>query len=786
MDSVVTRGGPKQAVARHWEVRGTVQGVGFRPFVHRLATSLELSGSVRNDGGTVVIDAAGDPDDLAEFLLRLRRDAPPLAVVAEVVEGAPPLRLSAPQEGFTILPSAVAAPAFAEIPPDAAICDACLRELSTPEDRRHRYPFINCTDCGPRATIIDDLPYDRPSTSMAGFPLCPDCAAEYREPSNRRFHAEPVACPVCGPELSWCSSPSAPDETEAVGEAALGFALARLRSGGIVAVKGLGGYQLVCGAGDEDAVRRLREGKQRPHKPFAVMAADMMDIRSIACVTSAEERLLRSTARPIVLLRPWPGRHPHIAEGVAPVAPRIGLFLPTTPLHHLLLRGVGRPLVVTSGNISDAPILIDDDEALARLSPICDGVLRHDRPIRARYDDSVARTVRGRPSLIRRARGYAPSALDLPVPANRPILAVGAQLKHTFTLAAGRHAVVGPHTGDLSDAEALAVFEDSVVRMERIHRVRPELVVHDRHPDYLSTQYAQTWPREQRMAIQHHHAHIASCAAEHGVTEPVLGVAYDGLCLGDDGTLWGGEVLLADLISYRRVARFGRAPLPGGAAAVRKPLRMALGYLFAGEDLGGRRPSRHLLSEFCSRLDERERSIGTVVRLARTGVNSPIASSAGRLFDAASALLGLCDEAFYEGQAAVALEAVLDGPSDPLPWRIVPVEGLWVLDTLDLLTGLMDDAEAGRPLADLAGAFHAAVATATVELVRRCAADTGVRTVCLSGGVWQNQWLSEEVQSRLEEAGFRTLGNELVPPNDGGISFGQAAIAAARIADGEA
>ncbi|NUR62656.1 MAG: carbamoyltransferase HypF [Catenulispora sp.] len=785
MTSDVDAARPRVA-ARHWEVRGTVQGVGFRPFTHRLATELGLSGSVRNVDGAVEIDAAGNPADLDRFRTRLAAEAPPLAFITSITER----ELSSPgpledDPAFVILSSAKEHRAdFAEIPPDAAICDACLAELFDPADRRHRYPFINCTDCGPRATIIDDLPYDRSRTSMAGFPLCPECAAEYFDSSNRRFHAEPVACPVCGPELSWWSSPEDPDWAEAAGDAALAFAVARLETGGIVAIKGLGGYQLVCDATDQDAVARLRAGKHRPDKPFAVMARDLAAIKALTCVTSAEERLLTSAARPIVLVRPWPEGNPRLAPGIAPNAPRLGLFLPTTALHHLLLRGIDRPLVVTSGNLADAPIVIDDDAAREVLGPVCDGILAHNRPIRARYDDSVARVVADRTQLIRRARGYAPAAVDLPIPASRPLLAVGAQLKHTFTLAVGRHALVGPHTGDLSGLRTLEAFNEAAARMEYIHRVKPELAVHDLHPGYLSTQTVCDWSAGKRMAVQHHHAHIASCAAEHGITTPVLGVAYDGLGLGDDGTLWGGEVLLADLRSYRRLARFGRAPMPGGEAAVRHPLRMALGYLVSGEDLGGARPSSSQLSSFLAGLSSREPELGTVLRLASSGVRSPHISSVGRLFDAASAILGLCDHAGYEGQAAVALEAVSDGAlADPLPWRIARHDGLWVLDSVAMLTALLTSVQDQTPVPELAAAFHEALAMATAGLVRKCAADTGVRTVCLSGGVWQNQRLTTAVADALSDDGFRVLTNERVPTNDGGISYGQAAIAAARTTD---
>jgi hydrogenase maturation protein HypF len=778
-------------VVRRWEVLGTVQGVGFRPFVHRLATALDLVGSVRNDGGTVVIAAAGDPAKLDEFLIRLRGDAPPLAAVTEIVEQRADADWAVPDTGFTIEASRPGPGAadrgqaeFAEIPPDAAVCDACLTELFDPDDRRHHYPFVNCTNCGPRATIIDDLPYDRARTSMASFPLCTECAAEYHEPTNRRFHAEPVACPVCGPTLSWHAISAPTAEGEAVGASALALAVDRLDRGGIIAVKGLGGYQLVCDATDEAAVQRLRQGKRRPRKPFAVMVADLAAVRALACVTSVEERLLASVARPVVLVRPWPEGSPRLADGVAPDVPRLGLFLPTTPLHHLLLRAAGKPLIVTSGNVAGAPIVIDDSEAVERLGLVCEGLLRHDRPIRARYDDSVTRVVAGRAMVVRRARGYAPAALDLPVPAPRPLLAVGAQLKHTFTLAVGGHAVVGPHTGDLEDAETMAAFEESVSRMERIHHITPVLVAHDLHPDYLSTQVAALWPADRRIGVQHHHAHIASCAAEHGVTEPVLGVAYDGLGLGADGTLWGGEVLLADLRTAKRLARFGTAPMPGGASAVRKPPRMALGYLAGGEDLGGRRPSEARLRDFAADVGKRDQGVETVLRLARTGIASPRISSAGRFFDAAAAILGLCDDAGYEGEAAVRLEAAAQGAmGDPLPWRVVRSGGLWVLDCVTTLTALLDAVADRGSVPELAAAFHDALVAATLDLVVRCSQETGVRTVCLSGGVWQNQRLAEASIARLADAGFRVLINERVPCNDGGISYGQAAIAAARTTD---
>ncbi len=778
--------GPVTVVARHWQVRGIVQGVGFRPFVHRLATELGLSGSVRNRAGVVEIDAAGGPEALREFRTRLWAEAPPLAAITGIVEGeCAPVPAGT---GFSILASSDdhdRAPEFAEIPADAALCDACRAEVLDPADRRHRYPFTNCTDCGPRATIIDDLPYDRARTSMAGFPLCSRCRAEYLDPADRRFHAEPVACPTCGPQLTWQTVSAAPDDVEAVGAGALEIALRQLGAGGVIAVKGLGGYQLLCDATHAGAVARLRAIKRRPHKPFAVMVEDLAAVRALARVTPAEENLLSGPARPIVLLLPRPAGTRRLTPGVAPNAPRLGLFLPTTPLHLLLLRGAGRPLVVTSGNIADAPIIIDDGRALDRLGPRCDGVLAHDRPIRARFDDSVARVVHDRPTVIRRARGYAPEALDLPIPTPQPLLALGAQLKHTFTLAVGGHAVVGPHTGDLSDLSALQALDEAAERMQRIHRVRPEIVAHDLHPDYLSTKAATLWAADQRMAVQHHHAHIASCAAEHGVTGSVLGVAYDGLGLGSDGTLWGGEILLADLRTFRRLARFGTARMPGGQAAVRHPLRMALGYLAAGEDLGGRSADPAMIANALTGIAEREPQHDTILRLALSGTHAPLISSAGRLFDAAAALLGLCDHATYEGEAAVLLEAASQGVlADPLPWRIAKREDLWVLDCMTTLTALLAHRLDGATVPELAAAFHEAIALATAELVRRCAADTGVRTVCLSGGVWQNHRLTEAVIGTLTGDGYRVLINQRVPANDGGISFGQAAIAAARLAEG--
>jgi hydrogenase maturation protein HypF len=757
------------------EVRGTVQGVGFRPYVYRLATGLGLRGDVRNAGGLVVIRAGGVLPAVAAFLDRLPAEAPPAARIA---------RVTAVEVGPARLPAGarfrVAASTRAEgqraVTPDLATCAACLAELFDPGDRRHRYPFTTCSGCGPRATVIDDLPYDRARTTMARFPLCPECSREYHDPADRRFHAEPVACPECGPQLWWRAGAGPPRRREE----ALAAAVAVLAGGGLVAVKGIGGYQLICAAGDAAAVARTRAAKQRPAKPLAVMVADLPAARRLGELCAAEEHLLCLPARPIVLVRRAAAGAPATGPAAAGL-PEVGLFLPASPLHHLLLAALAGPLVVTSGNRRGEPIAAGDGEAVRALGPLVDGVLGHDRPIRSRYDDSVARVVAGRATLIRRARGYAPEALPLPVPTPEPVLAVGAQLKHTVTVATGGRAVVGPHTGDLADASTLDVFAGTVRRLCRWLAVRPRLVAHDLHPGYLSTRFAAGHPAP-GTAVQHHHAHVAAVAAEHGLAGPFLGVAYDGLGLGDDGTLWGGEVLLATYTGYRRLARFGRAPLPGGEAAVRRPARMALGYLYGAEDLGGPPPEPGLAADLLARLDPRE--VATVRQMVHRRLNSPVASSAGRLFDAVASLLGLCDQVSYEGEAAVRLEAAAAGHGAPpaLPWRLAHRDGLCVYDPAPTLRALLE-AGAGQPPGRLAAAFHTTLVEVTCALVAEAAERTGVRQVCLGGGVFANQRLTTELLGRLAGAGFEVVTGHRVPVNDGGISYGQAAVAAARLAE---
>jgi hydrogenase maturation protein HypF len=798
-----------ERVVRAIEVRGVVQGVGFRPFVWRLAAELGLDGAVINRAGQVEIEVAGTEEAVEAFAARLRSDAPPRARVEEVLVLASGRKIAA-GSGFAIEESEAVASTERLFPPDIATCDDCIRELLDPTDRRYRYPFTNCTNCGPRATIIEDLPYDRARTSMREFWLCAVCEAEYRDPGNRRFHAEPVACPDCGPQLSYRRPGDAAPAAHR--EEALQAALADLREGRIVAVKGLGGYHLACDATDPAAVARLRDRKQRWAKPFAVMVRDVEAARAQADMSAEEEALLTSPARPIVLVSRRRDGEPRradaartLCDGVVNAEPqraaalnrRVGLFLPYTPLHHLLLEGLGRPIVLTSGNLSDEPLATDDAEALERLSGIADSFLAHDREIRARYDDSVTRVVDGRESLIRRARGYAPDPLDLPIATPEPLLAMGAELKHTFALARGGRAHVAPHTGDLEDLATYRAFEGNLAHLKRLLDLEPAWVAHDLHPAYLSTQFAVSqFPENRRIGVQHHHAHVASAAAEAGLTGEFIGVAFDGLGMGDDGTFWGGEVLVATLATYRRVARFGRSAMPGGGMAVKKPYRMALGYLFSAEAFGPEGAAAdwavadwidpELTRAFLDRLDPREVEV-VRVQLA-SGLNAPVASSAGRLFDAAASLLGIRDVAEYEAQAAVELELLAgEGSVQPLPFEIVRQDGpsdgtsLLVYDPRPTLRALLEGRAVGTPVETLAARFQETVAAVTRQLCGEIRTQTGLRAVALSGGVFQNQWLATTLVRRLTRDGFEVHTNERVPANDGGISYGQAAVAAARL-----
>ncbi|MFH8410099.1 carbamoyltransferase HypF [Streptomyces sp. NPDC018019] len=774
-----------QRVRVGFRVEGIVQGVGFRPFVYAAASRLALSGLVANDPAGVHIEVEGPDEAVTRFRGLLESQAPPLAVI-ERITARPLPPAGDTTAGFTIEASraADAAPPRSPglppgppphrtlVPPDIATCDDCLRELLDPADRRHRYPFINCTNCGPRYTIIRDLPYDRARTTMAGFPMCADCAAEYADPADRRFHAQPVCCPACGPRLRLVD----PGGTPLPGEP-LTAAAGLLRDGRILAVKGLGGYHLAVAAGHEHAVRALRARKHRADKPFAVLAPDLATAADLCELGAATRSLLTGPHRPVVLAPRRRGTQ--LADAVAPGCRDLGLVLPYTPVHRLLADELAGPYVLTSGNVSDEPIAHRDADAFARLGGIADAFLTHDRPIHARADDSVIRVYAGRTVPVRRARGYAPQPLPLPVPAPRPLLACGAQLKNTFCLARDRHAFVSPHIGDLANAATLDAYTTGIGRFARVHAVEPAVIAHDLHPDYLSTQYAHDLADTtgaDLVGVQHHHAHIAACLADNAACGPVIGVAFDGLGLGTDGTLWGGEFLVADLRGFRRAGHLEPVPLPGGAAAVREPWRMAVAYLDAcaeGDDAYG--------ADLAVRHRHRDRW-DAVRRLARSGLGAPPTSSAGRLFDAVAAILSIRDTVHYEGQAAAELER----HADPA------VHGTYAVRTdggrvraADLVRAVAEEVRAGTATGAVAARFHNSVARLIFDSCRALRRSTGLTTVALSGGVFQNGFLLERTVPALERDGFHVLTHRRVPPNDGGISLGQAAVAAARDAAGE-
>jgi hydrogenase maturation protein HypF len=750
-------------------VEGTVQGVGFRPYVYRLAEEMGLNGYVLNDSEGVLLEVEAEPDTVERFLARLAGDAPPLASVERVA--AQPIEATG-EHGFVIRESPRAGEARAAVTPDSATCDDCLSELFDRDDRRFRYPFINCTNCGPRFTIVRGVPYDRPYTTMAGFRMCAACRAEYEDPADRRFHAQPNACPECGPSLRLLGG-----DTHAPRDP-LAEAVGALRAGAIVAVKGIGGFHLACRAEDEAAVAALRARKHREDKPFALMAPSLASARDLVVVTPEDEALLVSRERPIVLMPRRSGAA--VATAVAPRSPELGVMLPYSPLHHLLLADVGAALVMTSANVSDEPIAYRDEDALERLAGIADLFLLHDRPIQTRTDDSVVRTVaRGperRPLLLRRSRGYVPSALRLPVPAIRAILACGAELKNTFCVAKDEHAWVGHHVGDLENWETLRSFREGIDHFEHLFAVEPAIVAHDLHPEYMSTKYALERDGVELVGVQHHHAHLAACLAEHGEQGPAVGAIFDGTGYGDDGTIWGGELLFGDLAGYERSGLLWPVPMPGGPAAIREPWRMACAWLAAAR--GGEPDVPPLLGSHVEPSKWR-----SVRALGRSGVASPVTSSVGRLFDAVSALCGIRTDVNYEGQAAIELEAACD-PDErgayPLP--LLQRRRL-VLDARVTVRAVDADLAAGTPVPVVAARFHNGLADATAHACAVIARQRGTRTVVLSGGSFQNRRLVERTAGALTGAGLRVLTPERLPPGDGGISYGQVAVAAAREAD---
>jgi hydrogenase maturation protein HypF len=726
-------------------IRGIVQGVGFRPFVHNLAGRLGLAGYVLNSSAGLVAEVEGDAAAVGRFVEAVRADAPPLAWIQEMaVEELPPDGATA----FEIRHSAVETGEFALISPDVAICPECLRDCREPENRRFGYPFTNCTNCGPRYTIIRDIPYDRVSTTMAPFHMCAACQKEYDDPANRRFHAQPNACPVCGPALS----------------GSLDEARRRLAAGEILAIKGLGGFHLACDPWNAATVERLRSRKRRSEKPFALMARDLAAVEALCEVSEADRVLLTAWRRPIVLMPRSPSTG--LAEAIAPGSRTLGVMLPYTPLHHLLFDGAPfDALVMTSGNISEEPIVVDNGDARERIGGVADWFLTHNRDIYMRTDDSVVRTFEGRERVLRRSRGYAPQTLDLgrTVP---EILAFGGELKSVFCLTKGRHAILSQHIGDLENYETLVFFEETLANLKKLFRVTPRLVAHDLHPGYLSTEYALGIEGLPKVGVQHHHAHVASCMAENGLTGEVIGVAFDGTGYGTDGAIWGGEFLVAGYAGFERRAHLRYVPLAGGDAAVRQPWRPALAYLmdaFGCDVPFTAAPEAH---------------VRVVRSMIARGVNTVRTSSCGRLFDAVASLIGLRQEVNFEGQAAIELESIAqDGCDERYPFEI-DGDGPWELDFRPAIERIAHDVSAAVSCERMSAMFHDALASATVEVCRRIGAESNLRRVCLSGGTFQNVRLLGATVTGLRACGFEVFLHSRVPPNDGGIALGQAAIAA--------
>jgi len=764
-------------------ITGVVQGVGFRPFVYNLAVKLNLKGWVKNTSAGVDIETDGDQSVLEEFLRRLREDAPPLSRIDEMTFS---FGKSNGFHLFEIIQSETVEGAFQPISPDVAICYDCLRELFDPSDRRYRYPFINCTNCGPRFTIMKDIPYDRPQTTMARFGLCPDCEREYKDPTNRRFHAQPVACPVCGPQI-WFELVGAQHAAPLLrqNDDAISETRRLLAAGRILAIKGLGGFHLACDATNANAVTELRNRKLRVDKPFALMMPDLKTIEQHCFVSDSERELLASTARPIVLLKRKP--ESNITREAAPGQDWLGVMLPYTPLHYLLLEkspDFPEALVMTSGNLSEEPIATNNDEARERLSNLADAFLFHNRDIHIRCDDSVVRVFDyNRQSSIenqksnyplRRSRGYSPFPVKLPFEVPH-ILATGSELKNTFCITNKNYAFLSHHIGDMENYETLKSFEQGVVHFERLFRVKPVAIACDLHPNYLATRYALERAERENIPIvkiQHHHAHIAACMAEHGLdgTRPVIGIAFDGTGYGEDGAIWGGEILIADYKSYQRRFHLKYFPLPGGDAAIKKPARTALALIWS---LGLEWDEKLApLAEFPAQ----DRVI-LRTQLERK-INTPMTSSMGRLFDSAAALAGVRQQVNYEGQAAIEFEALADQAEAGKYSFGLEQDQVQVKNVLEQL---IHDVEAGVPVSRISARFHNGLAECVLDICSKIRSESGISEVALSGGVWQNITLLRRTLSLLKEEGFRVYIHREVPANDGGLSLGQAVIAAARI-----
>ena len=753
-------GDAETAVRQRLRVTGVVQGVGFRPTVYQLATSLDLAGFVGNDSAGVFVELEGRSLAIDEFVLRLRADPPPLAYIDTVD------RIEIPLLGeteFVIVESQRNAGATTLVSPDLDVCDDCLAEMNDPDDRRYGYPFINCTNCGPRFTITRETPYDRPLTTMASFVMCDACQAEYDNPANRRFHAQPNACRDCGPHV-WLEK-----DTIVPADDAIAATRKRIQDGEIVAIKGIGGFHLACDARSADAVATLRERKHRTAKPFAVMTADLDSAEAITAMTDPERSLLQSPQRPIVLVEE--SETSDLDGGIAPGNNRIGVMLPYTPLHHLLLQP-GDVWVMTSANYASEPIVRTNAEAREKLGELADTLLLHDRSIHVHCDDSVLSVAAGGELPIRRSRGFAPFPVRLPV-AVPPMLGVGGELKATFCLADGTNAFMSQHIGDMENIETLDAFAAAVEHMIGLFRIVPELVAADMHPRYLSTRWAEDHHRDRLVYVQHHHAHIASVVAENGHAAPVIGFSFDGTGYGTDGRIWGGEILIGDLGGFSRVGHLGVAQLVGGDAAVKRPYRMALSHLWqAGVEWDERIPAvAHTSAE--------ERRI--ICQQLETGLNSVETTSAGRLFDAVASLADVCHEISYEGQAAIELE-VLGTPDASGAYRfgVVASDEDLVLDPTPVIAAIAGDVIAGLPAPAISGRFHQALADAVVAAAQEVRRRYHIETAALSGGVFQNVTLLEAAQRGLHESGFGVLTHRLVPPNDGGLALGQVALAGRR------
>ncbi len=746
-------------------VRGVVQGVGFRPFVYQLATKHNLKGWVCNTSGDVKIEVEGEKSALDRFLDELVALAPPLARLEDVF-----ITNHTPQgySGFEIRHSIAEEGKYQLVSPDIATCKPCLGEVLNPGDRRYRYPFTNCTNCGPRFTIIEDIPYDRPRTTMRSFKMCPQCQSEYDDPTDRRFHAQPNACPKCGPGLKLVDGAGNHVPCDDALAAAAGF----LKQGKVLAIKGLGGFLLACDATSEKAVKLLRERKRRPFKPLAIMVATLDDVRKHCLVSEKEAELLLSPQCPIVLLRRKEGST--VSPSVAPHIKYLGVMLPYTPLHHILLRDTGLPLVMTSGNLSEEPIARDNDEALQRLEGIPDYFLVHNRDIYSRYDDSVALVELNKPQIVRRARGYAPHPVHLPFK-SKQILACGAELKNTFCLTRDNYAFLSQHIGDLENLETMEHFETTIELYRKLFRIQPEIVAYDMHPEYLSTKYAKFIAEQQKLPVvpvQHHHAHIVSCMVENGVEDKVIGVSFDGTGYGSDGRIWGGEFLIADYKGFERAGHLEYVPLPGGAVAIERPYRMAISYLLTLFGKDALTPDLAFLKEVSSR------ELALIRTQLDKNINSPLTSSCGRLFDAVSALIGIRGRIDYEAQAAIEMEMAADeSEHGSYPFAIVEQYEVNIVRLKDLFGGIIKDLESGVSQAGIAMKFHRTMAEMVVQMCHRLAQRSGIKKVALSGGVFQNRLLLRLTAAALEGVGFEVLTHSKVPANDGGVSLGQAVIA---------